>query len=233
MKSIVFQCILILLTLLLSAPLFAQNSYYEGGIEYKGNFWPVSKTLNYEEIEGSPYPTPKLVKGQVKFEGGDTASYFMRYDIYLDEMEFLKDERLYSITNTRMLAYLDIGGIRYIYQDYYINKKKFTGYMAELVKEAYSLYRKDRVQFESEKPPKSSYDLPSPAVFKSKPSLYLVSIDGRQIQQFKVDNSAYGKFPPFKASDIKAYMKQHNLKFKNEEDLIQLFQYLNSNQGDN
>ena len=105
--------------------------------------------------------------------------------------------------------------------------------MAEMVKDVYGLYKKDRVKFESEKPPRSSYDLPSPAVFKSKPSLYLVSIDGGRIQQFNADNSAYGKFPPFKESDIKANMKQHKLKFKNEEDLIELFQYLNSNQGDN
>jgi hypothetical protein len=212
---------------LLSSPGVAQTTYILDGNEYKGTYQSLPKTLYYEEIDGSPYYSPKLVQGQVKFEGGDTVNYFMRYNMYLDEMEFLKNEQLYSITDTKMLVYLDIGNTRYVYKDYFLNKQQKSGYLVELITGGYSLYRKDRINFEAEKPAKTSFESPTPPSFKPRFSLYLVSIDGGRIQQFNADNSAYGKFPPYEASDIKAYMKQHKLKFKNEEDLIQLFIYLN------
>lgn len=55
-----------------------------------------SKT--YSEIEGSPYYTDKFVNSTVYLKDGNYASIPVRYDIYQDQMEFMKNDAILWIT---------------------------------------------------------------------------------------------------------------------------------------
>ena len=90
------------------------------------------------------------------------------------------------------------------------------------------MYRRDRIRFEEEQPPKSSYTPGTPPTFKPRASLYFMSCYASDIKQFNTDNTALEKFPPVLQPEIKSYMKKNKLKFKKESDLIKLFDYINT-----
>lgn len=219
---------LLLSTLFISEGVSQNQIIYVGGDEFDGIFRPRTTKINYDDIEGSPYSYDKLLKGFVALKGEQPKEYFLRYDIYAEEMEFLNGDQLLAVTNKQDLDYVQIANLKYIYTGFYINDKLNKGFLVELDSGKCSLYRKDRVRFEKEQPPKSSYTPGTPATFKSRPSLYFMSCLNSELQQFNTDNSALDKFPPVLQEDIKSYMKKNKLKFKKESDLIQVFDFINS-----
>lgn len=227
-KILVRTTALFMLLVISNAGRSQNQLIYVGGDEFDGVFRPRSTKINYSEIEGSPYSYEKLLKGAVVLKGDDPKEYFLRYDSYADEMEFLRNDQLLAVSNKEALDYVQIANLKYIYTGFYINDKLNKGYVIELDSGKCSLYRKDRVRFEQEKPPKSSYTPATPATFKPRPSLYFMSCLNTGLQQFNTDNSALDKFPPVMQDDIKAYMKKNKLKFKKESDLLEVFNFINT-----
>jgi hypothetical protein len=49
-------------------------------------------TLDYRNVEGTPYYTGDFVRGVVYLKDGNFATLQLRYDIFRDEIEFLKEK---------------------------------------------------------------------------------------------------------------------------------------------
>lgn len=163
--------VIILLTMMTSAyPSLAQNMIHLNTEVYYGDFEILSSKLNYKDIAGSPYLNDELVLGQVIFKKGDSAEYYLRYDMYADEIEYLKNKSLYSVINMPALDHIKLNDQRIVYQTYYENSKNSSGFLIQLVTNKCSLYQKLQVKFEGAQPGQSMpYREATPVRFKSTP----------------------------------------------------------------
>jgi hypothetical protein len=51
-------------------------------------------TINYKNVDGSPYYTPQFIKGTAYLKDGNYATLLYRYDLFSDEIEFVKDDKI-------------------------------------------------------------------------------------------------------------------------------------------
>ncbi len=187
--------------------------------------------IKYSYIKGSPYLNDSLTIGKIRLLNGDSIISYMRYDMYADEIEFLKNEKLYTVYNKSELDYIIIGDITFIYTKYIDDNQFIKGYLIELIKDKVSLFSSKHVQFISARPPQTMpYSEASPAKFSQVETKWYFAINKQPISQFdtnnegikliSLNNDIYRK--------LKQYIKINKLKIKRKEDLIKLIIYYNS-----
>ena len=221
--------VIILLTMMIGASQsLAQNLIHLNNEVYYGDFEILSSKLNYKDISGSPYLNDELVLGQVIFNNGDTTEYYLRYDMYRDEIEYLKNESLYSVINIPALDHINLGGQRIVYETNYDNGRESSGYLIQMVTNQCSLYKKLRVKFEDAQPGNSMpFREATPTRFKTSPVKWYFTSDNLTITQFKPDNAGLKQVSAKYHTNLKAYIKANKLKIKREDDLVTLFEYYN------
>ena len=143
---------IILLTIISASQSLAQEFRILTKDVYYGDFEIISTKLNYSDIAGNPYLNKDLVLGQVIFENGDTTEYYLRYDMYSDDIEYLINKSLYSVVNIPALDHIDLNGQRIVYQTFYNKGRKSKGYLIQLVSDQCNLYQKLQVKFEDAQP---------------------------------------------------------------------------------
>jgi hypothetical protein len=206
----------------------AQNIIHLNTEVYYGDFEIMSSKLDYQDISGSPYLNDELVLGQVIFKKGDSAEYYLRYDIYADEIEYLKNKSLYAVINMPALDHINLNEQTIVYQTYYENGKQSSGFLLQLVTDKYSLYQKLRVKFKDAQPGQSMpYREATPTRFKSTPIKWYFSNDDSPITQFDPYNAGLKQVSTKYFAELKAYIKANKLKIKKEDDLVTLFEYYN------
>jgi hypothetical protein len=198
---------------------------------YNRDFRVVETLIDYSTIEGTAYLDDQLVLGYVRLKNGDSLNYYMRYDMYSDEIEYLKEGSLYVISNKNILDFVSLNNEYFVYENYITNNKIIKGYLIQSYKNKISLYRKEQVVFEDKKPPQTMpYSEGNPARFNKLRTTWLFSSETKPIVAFSTDNEGLklisGSNDQYKM--LKAFIKENHLKIKKEEDLITLFRYYNS-----
>lgn len=219
---------LLTLILLLTTSSFAQRIELIRSEMYAGNFEPIMRKLNYDEIQGSPYLTEDLIKGYVKFKLGDSSVHFLRYNIYTEEMEYLDGQQLFVINNPKEVDFVSVAGHQFVYTNYKYRNSLKEGYLEKLFDGICKLYVQYDVDFEKRQNAKSSYDKPEPDKFVTKLPKWYFSDHSGQIINFPPDNSGIEKVTYDKYPQVKAYMKKEKLKPRKQDDLIKIFYYYNS-----
>lgn len=203
----------------------AQNLRYIGNDVYFGDYTPIKRQLTYSDVEGSPYLNKELTRGLVLFSNGDSVTYYLRYDIYSDEMEYLQNKSLFVILNIEKLDHILLNGDKMVYKSYFIKSNLQSGYLIHSLDSYCNLYQKPQIRFEPDKPAKSSYDEDVPAHFKEKPTFWFYSCGSDAITHFSADNSGLKQISGPHYDALKAFMKKNKLKLKNEADLVALFKH--------
>lgn len=155
----------------------------------------------------------------------DTKAY-VRYNIYNDEMEFVKDKSIYYLAKEvgRRVVFAVPASI---YKVYELNGE--LQFFKVLVEDKNSLIVKHRVRYVDAKVAKSGYDRAKPADYKRlKDEIYLVIGDKKMVKLSKKKKKEFFTSFGDKASEIKAYMKKNKLGYKSAEDLKKVVEYYNT-----
>jgi len=193
---------------------------------YHGDYENLSRKLSYNDIKGSPYLNEDLILSRVYFKNKDSAEYYLRYDVYADEIEYLKDNRLFTILNMATLDYIILNGQKIVYQTYYFDGKESKGYLVELVNNKCSLYKRYRVEFEDAQPGQSMpFREASPARFKPIQEQWFFTNEASPITHFMPNSTGLRQVSDEHYDKLKAYAKANKLKTKKEDDLVTLFEY--------
>lgn len=153
-----------------------------------------------------------------------TDKFYFRYNIFADEMEFIKDGTVYFLSKTenQIINFVNLG-------------RKFTvlNLNGELkyfeinsVGNA-SLYTKKNVGFIEGKVAKTQFESSKKAKFIEKKDDYFVILNSELIKLPKGKKDFYNLFGD-KSSNIKTFMKQEKLNRKKIADVIKVFNYYNS-----
>jgi len=154
----------------------------------------------------------------------DTKAY-VRYNIFDDEMEFVKDESIYYLAKElgRKVSFKDSD---FTYKVYELNDD--LKFFKVLVEGKNSLVTKQDVRYIDAKVAISGYDRAKPANYKRvKDELYIALEDNSLVKVSKNKNRFFSTFGD-KQSDIKSYMKKNRLNYKNLKDLKKTISYFNT-----
>jgi mannose-6-phosphate isomerase-like protein (cupin superfamily) len=149
---------------------------------------------------------------------------FLRYNIFEDQMEFVKDENIYYLKKDvgRTIRFADNS----IYKVYDLNGEPHFFLVHTDGKNA--LIAKHVVRFIEGKKATSGYDRDKPADYKRrKDELYFV-LDGKGLVEVPSKKKDFYAVFGSNGNTIKDYMKKNKLNYKKEEDLKKVILYLNT-----
>lgn len=213
-----------------TSPLFSQNTSVGGAVNTNNGrvFLSPKRTINPSEIiDGSPYYNGDDFK-KVSISGYSNNVQDLRYNSYSDEMEFLNGNEVFTISKEAGMI-INFTGINKIYECINYNwegRNKF-GYLVQLVNnpEKYSLYKKERTELlKGEKSPNGITKDRNDYYVKDKDTYILKNKE--EFISFPKNKKEF--INKFNNSQIESYLKQNDINFKKESDLIKLISYMNT-----
>ena len=185
-----------------------------------------SLKLEYTNIEGNPYSNEELIPGTIVFVSGNQMDNIpLRYNWYRKDMEFENEGKVLAMPEMKEIDHIIINGNKYV-PFYYL--KSIKGYLVELVKGEYSLFRAEDVRFINAKPPASGYDDYQPAKFDwYRTKYYVISLKGNVIELAPSKKKLVQQFPGYE-KQISNFIKENKLTVRKEEDLTAIIEMLNS-----
>lgn len=208
-------------------PSFSQIT--AAALEYNGaRLRPIDRSISYESVEGSPYHDQRLVMGLIISLKGDSLQKYMRYDSYSEEMEFVDENQLLVLKNPEAIKEIYLNGNTYVYRIFSNKDIHSGGFLIRLSNGKYPLYKRNYVIFEDEKPGKTPYHKTEPNRFTEKGPLYYYSDNGTSLREFDGSKSDLKTLFGDEYDYFEEYIDSNKLKIRKEEDLIKLFDHLNT-----
>lgn len=190
--------------------------------------------LDYTDnsIEGSPYMSNSFSPAQLYYGDEAVGKIFFRYNAYNEEIEIKqtnsenepirglsKDKKIRLVTNGKPMSFKT-----------FVDKNGNTknGYMTLLSDGNYKLYEHLDVTFKEAKRAENTFVKSSPAKFTQFTEYYLEQPDGKRIDQVELTNKKLVQLVDGEAADeLNAFLKENKIKIKEENDLIQVVNFLN------
>lgn len=181
-----------------------------------------NRELNYDEIQGTPYPNKQFILAKFK-DNFETAP--ARYNSFKDYIEYQKNNEIYILPDTEDFSRITFIGTK----ESLVNLKtgdELSGYFYELVNGKNSLYKKIKTKFTDAVPAKNTYDSDKPAIFKTFQPFFYIKTDKDFIKKPKNQKEILEQFPD-KKEELTVFFKENKIKFDKEEDLKKLVNFLN------
>ncbi|MFO8233880.1 MAG: hypothetical protein R6U04_00550 [Bacteroidales bacterium] len=195
-----------------------------------------------KNVQGTPYLSEKFLPSKVYFIDQDKPiEANLRYNAYSDDFEFFQGGNNYVISNMEHIDSIKYFGHNFVHTAY--TKKKgglfggstdeMEGFLARLVNGPCSLYKVYSVKFHDAKSAKTGYNDPKPPRFEKETPIYCIQLKNdphpRVIQSFRekkfLDN--FGSLD----KKLKKYIKESNIRLKEEDNLIKFIKYYNQQYG--
>lgn len=176
---------------------------------------------DYDNIDGSPYLNNEFVNGIFYVKDTVAIKLPIRYNIYLDHMEYKSEGAVYYVDSPQSLSRIVLGESVFVYLPF-IEK---GGYYEMLEKGKCRLVQKRRVEFNH------SETKPIEGLIKSRfesntDLFYLVN---NQNQAFRIENmnSVLNALQDQKTK-IEAFIKQEKIRNTKKDNLIKIIRYYNN-----
>lgn len=160
-----------------------------------------------------------------KVDEYDTESY-VRYNIFIDQMEFVKDKSIYYLVKEE--------GRRVVFIN---SKKTFRVFNFEddlgffevhMDGDKHSLVAKSKVRYVEAKVAMSGYDRARPADYKRLKDVLYLAVDNKKLVKLSKKKKSFFTAFGDKANEIESYVKKNKLKYKSIEDLSKIVAYYNT-----
>lgn len=220
-----FTVILFNLLFFVSTNGFSQQSLtFSGnnnGGQNSGYFTKYVPDRKYDETEGSPYLFENWNSAIVKLENGDRVTVeSCKYDVFEDKIMFLQDDIPLYFSNPEDIDRFSLGSSEFIN----LKLKKNGGIYEILVEEIdFVLLKKFNCDIIKGKV-SDGINQATKDKFKLSFNYYLIR-DNVELITLKTKEKHMLKLLNNKEVEIKAYVKENNLKFSKEEDLIEIFKF--------
>ena len=179
-------------------------------------------TLNYNDVNGSPYYTSDFVKSVAYLKDGNFASIPLRYDIFRDEIEFMNGNKISWLKKN------DVKFVRYgsemMILTHAVTDTSQLGYFFLNSTGNYKLLTKRIVEYNPEVPAKG-YSETVPANFKRQRDEFYIQLEGKPALKVKTNKDLNAIF----ANNQLAldYIKKEKIKVSKSQSIQNLIDYLN------
>jgi hypothetical protein len=183
----------------------------------------INEEINYAAIEGSPYFSDYYIDGTVYLTDGKEANLSLRYDMYLDEMEFTNKDKILWV-NKKNVKFIKYGTNMFFVGLATDDTSKLQYYILKDTGE-YTLYIKKKAVFYPSVAPKG-YSAPVPDRFELEKDEFYIKLKDKPAQKIKNKKALLSLLANDKAA--LDYIKEKKLRADDIEDLHKLVLYLNS-----
>ena len=154
----------------------------------------------------------------------------LRYNIYLDKFEFLKDGTSCQIGNEKAIEHLLQVNKDFMFQPFLTSRDKLKeGFLVRLLAGSCTISKPYQVKFFDREPPMSSFHDPKPPRFEMQDSGYYIHFTDqphpRSISSLRC-NKVLDHFDIHRAG-LKKYVREQNFRLKDEKALIRLMRHYN------
>jgi hypothetical protein len=189
----------------------------------------LNKQLYYDPQKTLGTPYLNVAFAPAKVSNVDKTA-MLRYDAFRDEFEFI-NEKLDTLVLNKKEPFTSITftltKTTYQLTNYSLKGKETTGYLISLFqKNNYVLYKKQNILFSKERLAKSGYESNTPAKFERGKDTFFLKDGDKGISEFPSNKKALLKLYPDKKTEIEAFIKQNNIDFDKEPDIIKLVDFL-------
>lgn len=182
----------------------------------------IRRDMSYESIEGDPYYSKDYVKSIVYLPSGDSVSIDLRYDLFINEMEYKKNGMLMWVTKNQVQA-VTHGGENLVVTE--VAGEKEPAYLFVVQSGNFSLLRKKSVAFREAAPAKAYAD-PVPARFEAETDVYFIKNNKFPAQEAmtkkQLDEIVSGK------PEAIEFIKKQKIRAGREKDLAELVRFMNN-----
>ncbi|MCK4346582.1 MAG: hypothetical protein KAX05_14960 [Bacteroidales bacterium] len=179
----------------------------------------------YSQFEGNPYLFKKFDEGKVVMKSGDVLTGIFRLDLYANTIQFKYEDKIGRLNFPEQISKFKMGGKIIKYLNYIDKEKNKSGYFISLIDKHVSLYiKKEKVLMERQI--SKAYQQPSPARFFGKKDAYYLMIGENLAVKVNKKKILLDLFPDY-AVEISEQIKREKIHLNNQDDLVQLVNYLN------
>jgi hypothetical protein len=200
-----------------------------GNSETRGDMFEMSSIIKskkdnseeFKKISHKMYLTKNFITAKID---SLNETYFLKYNIYKDEMEFSKNEKIYYLTKKkgREVLFTD-DNIKYKV----INYKNKLSYFVLLNDGKNQLLLKEIIKFKEAKLATSSYDKSTPSDFKRKKDKLYIKLGNSDIKEIPSNKKKFYALFKEESKSIKSFIKKNKIDIKKTNDLKKIINYLN------
>lgn len=204
------------------APVYYNLSTFESNKKFVNSY--------FKDIEGNPYIFKDFVQSEIV---GVKSKMMMRYNAYDDVVEIQKaPNEIYTVSKdpqyNTFLMNSNQYKLRLVNFESEKNEPEYR-YLFELVSQNnLSLLRKDKINFIEGRLPRNSFDLGNKPKFTAAVYSYYLEGKDKKIREFPNSKLKLTKSYPENESEIKKYIKENDIVFSKEADLIKLTEFLSA-----
>ncbi len=188
--------------------------------------------LSELDYTGSPFINDEYVACEIFYGTKSFGKMFYKYNAYNEEIQIKNSvyKNEFSALKRDKNVYIISEGIPLKFQNF-LNKngKKMKGYLFSLVNERYSLYKRKNVKYTEPSKAPSSFSKDIPAKFRKFVAYYFQKENGEIIELETKRKKILNWLPPKDKTLLENWVDFKSKKFSKEEDLIEIFNYLNIN----
>lgn len=181
----------------------------------------------YGKYEGSPYMNEEFSEATVVSSDNQVFEKVpLRYNVYSDLFEVEMEDGVYNLRRGGIVSRVKMDGRDFIYTTYDYQSTEGEGYLEEISRGIYSLFKQHQIIFREAEPAKP-YQEAEPARFEEKnPLLYISRGDNRPV--FVRNKRGLLELAGEKEKELNGYIKDNKLKMRDEADMIKAVEFLNS-----
>lgn len=220
---------LAVITLLFSMTAFAQNNTTTRLMDDLETVSLGGRKIRKEspETQGSPYLKKWFATAKVD---GVTKVANMRYDVFNDEFEFINSKSdtlvLDKVELFKTITFVDLN-TKYQLVNYTKKNKPVIGYLIYVYeKNDYVLYKKQNIIYVEKKVNSVPFETVIPAKFVQTDDVFYFKNGAQGIAEFPTNKKGLLKLFPEKKTALEDFIKQNNIDFDKEADIIKVLDFL-------
>lgn len=220
MKIVVFLVLLL--------PVIGFSQRVELPVEFYRNSLN-ERQLPNKQYQGSPYLNEEFVEGKITVDNELNYKKQLRYNAYSDIFELRGDDNQINalLRSTNVTVLIDNSMFELI--DYLLNNEVKEGYFEKLNRKGKTILLKQyRKKFIDIVKAKSSYQSDSPAKFVLDKSYFIKMNEVSPAVKIILKKKNILSVLSDKGILVKEYISKNKLNLKNEQEVVQLFDYYNS-----
>ncbi len=188
--------------------------------------------LSELDFTGSPFINEEYLACEIFYGDKSYGKIYYKYNAYNEEIQIKNSvyKKEFSALKRDKEVYIITNGIPLKFQDF-LNKngKKLKGYLFSLVQNRYSLYKRENVKYTEPSKAPSSFSKDIPAKFRKFVAYYFQKENGEIVELEPKKKKILNWLSSKDKNLLENWADFKTKKFHKEKDLIEIFNYLNSN----
>lgn len=183
----------------------------------------------YEKIEGTPYWNDTYKKGSIIMQKGTYPDMQLRYNIFQEQMEYMKNEALYVVPPELLIRRVELDSSIFVVDVYLLKDKPTFGYFLLLDSGRITLLTKMMVAMteyvgaralQEEKPPR----------YVRLPDTYYLRVDNGQLIKVGSLKKLMEALPSHR-EEMETFARKEKISTRQARDLIRFVRHFNSLPG--